>query len=296
MQVAARTGSDVRNFTLEVVRADGRRLIEYGHAVPLLDAAGKVTGSIGVFVDLTDLKKAEERLERTNEELRRVNEEVNQFAFAATHDLQEPVRMIALYSGLLVRSWASHDYAEAERALRCTWESANRMQELLRDLLLYIQVVTRGEPFLEVVDLNVIAESVRNRLTATIAETEAVLTVDPLPKVEGLSFQFLQLFQNLIENAIKYRRAEPPQIRVSVTRSGRFWQFAVADNGMGIEPEYRVSVFGMFKRLHGREIPGTGIGLAICRRVVERLGGRIWVESEMGSGCTFYFTIPGGDL
>lgn len=293
MQVAARTGRDVRNFLLEIERADGVRLIEYGHAAPLINTAGKITGAIGVFLDLTELTEAQREIARANQELRRVNEDLRQFAFAATHDLQEPLRILTLYSTLFARSWAAQDHERTGHAVRQIQESAHRMQELLRDLLEYIQVATRGEENLEPVDLNAVLSAVRLQLAAAIEETSAEIEAGPLPVLAGHPVHFAQLLQNLIGNAIKYRGEEAPRIRITAVKKGEAWEFAVADNGIGIEPEYRSTIFGIFKRLHGRTIPGTGIGLAICQRVVERYGGRIWVESEVGRGSTFHFTLVG---
>ncbi len=165
------------------------------------------------------------------------------------------------------------------------------MQELLADLLMYTQVDDAASET-ESVNLNKVLEKETENLKTAIEETKAVVTHDELPTVRGHEAHFLQIFQNLISNAVKYRAARPPRVHVAARQTEDVWLFSVADNGMGIDPAYHQTIFGVFKRLHGREVPGTGIGLAICQRAVERYGGRIWVESQIDRGSTFYFTLP----
>jgi PAS domain S-box-containing protein len=244
--------------------------------------------------DLIERQSSEQELQRINYELRRSNEDLNQFAFAASHDLQEPLRMITSYSQLLLKGYRGELDGEATLCVDFITEGSQRMRELLADLLAYTQVNNDSEEP-ELVDLNMVFGKEMENLKAAIEETEAVVTQDKLPRVKGREAHFLQLFQNLIGNAIKYRADRPPRIHLGAAKSADDWLFSVADNGIGIEPEYHESIFGVFKRLHGREISGTGIGLAICQRAVERYGGRIWVESQLGHGSTFYFTIPAGN-
>ncbi len=166
------------------------------------------------------------------------------------------------------------------------------MRELLDDLLAYTQVAGSGQELLRPINLNQVLRKVMENCKATIEETGAVVTGDDLPTVSGHEPHFVQLFQNLITNALKYRNDCPPRVHISAQEEHGMWRIAVADNGIGIEPEYHQQIFGMFKRLHGKAISGTGIGLAICQRVVQRYGGRIWVESQVNQGATFYFTLP----
>jgi signal transduction histidine kinase len=233
-----------------------------------------------------------EEAERLNEELQRANDDLKQFAFAASHDLQEPLRMITSYSQLLVKGYRGQLDGEAEVCVDFITKGARQMRTLLADLLSYTEVgAERGEAD-ESIDLNTIFEKVKQNLNWAIEESGAIGTSGSLPTVHGHDARFVQLFQNLIGNAIKYRGEAPPRIHVSAERRNTEWLFAVVDNGIGIDPQYHETIFGVFKRLHGNAIPGTGIGLAICRRVVERYSGRIWVKSQVGHGSTFYFTLP----
>jgi light-regulated signal transduction histidine kinase (bacteriophytochrome) len=237
------------------------------------------------------IAERESELRRTNDELRRSNEDLNQFAFAASHDLQEPLRMITSYSQMLVRSSGEHLDGEASLCVKFITEGTRRMRELLADLLAYTQV-NQDPHEAEFVNLNLVFQKEVEDLKTAIEESRAVVTSDDLPTVRGQEVHFRQLFQNLIGNALKYRSERQARIHVGLSKTAAGWRFSVADNGIGVDPEYHRNIFGVFKRLHGREIPGTGIGLAICQRVVERYGGRIWVESEVDRGCTFYFTLP----
>ncbi len=233
-------------------------------------------------------------LGNSNANLTRSNEALERFAFVASHDLQEPLRMITAYSQLLVKTHPGEFDKEAAMFVGNIVEGTKRMRELLADLLAYTEISAgpEGPAEAEAVDLNLVIENVRQNLKATIDENGAVITSDALPTLAAHKGHFVPLFQNLIGNAIKYRSEHPPRIHISVQKTDGQFRFAVADNGMGIDPEYHEKIFAMFKRLHGKKIPGTGIGLAICQRVVERYGGRIWVESQVGQGATFLFTLP----
>jgi light-regulated signal transduction histidine kinase (bacteriophytochrome) len=228
-----------------------------------------------------------------NEELRRANADLEQFAYSASHDLQEPLRQVALYSQMLQKQYGSKLEEKAIQYLAYCVEGAQRMEMLVRDLLAYSQAGRSEASLAAAIDLNEVIESVRKNLAAAIEETGAVITASPLPKISGDAVPLTQLFQNLVANAIKYRSETVPEIAIRATRDGSFWLFSVRDNGIGIEPEFRRQIFGIFKRLHDRAAyPGTGIGLAICQKIVERYGGRIWVESEPGRGSAFLFTLP----
>jgi PAS domain S-box-containing protein len=235
-------------------------------------------------------------LTRTNEALRRSNEDLNQFAYAASHDLQEPLRMVALYSQIIQKRYAERLDSEAQELFGFVVGGARRMEMLLKDLLTYSQTSSSSEGPAQPVECEAAIQKVMLNLQAAIVQNDARVTWDPLPTVHAHEIRLVQLLQNLIGNAIKYRSADAPLIHVSAERRVGDWLFSVQDNGIGIEPEYSQQVFGIFKRLHGHTYAGTGIGLAICQRIVERYGGRIWVESKPGAGSRFCFTIPPADV
>ncbi len=231
-------------------------------------------------------------LELADAELRRSNEELRRFASVVSHDLQEPLRMVTSYMQLLQRDLGPHLTENQTQYLNFAIDGGRRMSELIQDLLSYSRV-SAVEPQRELVDFNEVIKDVRIHLRTAIAESGASVISSDLPKMTADGSQVRQLFQNLVSNAIKYRSEKPPVIKISAKHVDGDWLFSVADNGLGIDPENRQRIFEMFSRIHDRSVPGTGIGLAICQRVVERLGGRIWVESTPGEGSTFYFTIPG---
>jgi signal transduction histidine kinase len=239
------------------------------------------------------LKESRATLQRANEELRRANADLEQFAYSASHDLQEPLRQIAIYSELLEKRFAPKLDGKGTQYLAYCIEGALRMEMLISGLLAYSQASrASGSPFGEV-SVSEVMDTVVKNLSATIEETGAEIAVAKLPAVRGEAVPLVHLFQNLISNSLKYRGREKPRVRIDAAPEGATWRFSVADNGIGIPREFQVQIFGIFKRLHGRtEYPGTGIGLAICQKIVERCGGRIWVESEPGAGSTFYFTLP----
>jgi PAS domain S-box-containing protein len=280
---------------------DGRKIPIDDSAAPIRDGAGNIIGVVLVFRDVSKRREVELQEKRSSarlaaqaELLARTNADLEQFAYAASHDLQEPLRMITTYSQLLLKGYRGQLEGQAGLCVQNIADGTKRMRDLLADLLSYTQLTTDGQESSEVADLNTVHEKALHNLKAAIEENAAVITCDPLPVVPGREAHFIQLFQNLIGNSIKYRSASPPLIRVAAEKQDGCWRFSVSDNGIGIEPIYQQQIFGVFKRLHGRQIPGTGIGLAICQRVVERGGGRIWVESQPNRGATFYFTLPQG--
>jgi PAS domain S-box-containing protein len=260
----------------------------------LWDEEGNPIRMIGSSTDITERKRTEEKLKLTLADLERSNKELEQFAYVASHDLQEPLRMVSSYTQLLARRYQSQLDADANEFIAFAVDGANRMQRLINDLLAYSRVGTHGKGF-ELTDCTAVLDQALANLKAAIDKSGAVVTHDPLPTVMADNLQLVQLFQNLIGNAIKFHGEEPPRVHVSTEQKGNAWVFSVRDNGIGIEPRYTERIFILFQRLHTREeYPGTGIGLAICKKIAERHGGRIWVESQPGIGSTFYFTIPIG--
>ena len=253
---------------------------------------GQVDGWIAVVADITDTVEAQEQLRDANADLSRANQDLKHFAFAASHDLQEPLRMITAYSQMLSSRFPQQMDREASWFVANIVEGTERMRELLSDLLTYMEVGPRREENAELVDLKRVVENVKQDLRPSLEETGTLISADELPCVRAHAAHLTSLFQNLIANAIKYRANDPPVIHISAELADGQWRVAVADNGIGIAPQYHKQIFEVFKRLHGRQIPGTGVGLAICKRVVERYGGRLWVESSEGQGATFYFTLP----
>jgi PAS domain S-box-containing protein len=261
---------------------------------PLESAEGiLVTAAIR---DITTRKKAEAQLVKNIEELNRSNEELEQFAYLASHDLQEPLRMVASYTQLLSRRYKGKLDSDADDFIAFAVDGANRMQRLIQDLLAYSRVGTAGKDLLEISSELALQQALIN-LRGAIGESGAIVTHDPLPVVLADEMQLTQLFQNLVGNAIKYQGPGAPEIHISaVSGNGKMRRFSVQDNGLGIEPQYFEKIFGMFQRLHKREeFAGTGIGLAICKKIVERHGGTITVESKPGSGSTFFFTLTGSE-
>ncbi len=241
--------------------------------------------------DITPLKQAEANLARTIEALKRSNAELERFAYVASHDLQEPLRMVGSFVQLLAQRYRDKLDADANKFINIAVDSAARMQTLINDLLRFSRVATRGQPFENVDSKNVLVQVLKD-LSVSIQESNAKISIGTLPTVHADPVQLGQVFQNLISNAIKFRRSEIPEIQVDAHRDKEEWIFSVKDNGIGIDPKYFDKIFIIFRRLHSREkYPGTGIGLATCKKIVERHGGRIWVESEPGKGSTFYFSL-----
>ena len=247
---------------------------------------------LSAIVDISDRKRQAAELQHANESLERSNIELQQFAYVASHDLQEPLRMVTGYIQLLEKRLASKLDTEAREFMGFAVDGAQRMQKLIEGILAYSRVGNRGQPF-EPVDSAVALDEALLQLAAPITDTHAEVSAQPLPVVNADRTQLVQLFQNLVGNALKYCVASVPQVRVAAQREGKFWRFSVCDNGIGIEPQYYGRIFGIFQRLHTRrEFPGTGIGLAISKCIVERHGGQIGVEAAPGGGSVFWFTLP----
>ena len=261
-------------------------------AAPLRNPEGEIVGAIEALQDVTARKIAEAKLNQTLTDLKRSNAELEQFAYVASHDLQEPLRMVSGYMQLMKRRYEGKLDSDADEFIGFAVDGANRMQTLINDLLAFSRVGTRGKP-LTPTDCETLLLQTLSNLEVAIDDSGAVITHDSLPTVVADGSQLAQVFQNLIGNAIKFKGEEPPRIHIAAEQKGDEWLFSVADNGIGIEHEFFDRIFVIFQRLHGRdEYTGTGIGLAVCKKIVNRHGGRIRVESEPGQGSTFYFTIP----
>jgi len=246
----------------------------------------------GLEKEIFERKQASEELQRTLSRLYRSNKDLEEFAHIASHDLQEPLRMVSSYTQLLERRYKDQLDSDANDFIGYAADGARRMQTLINDLLAYSRITMQGNEF-ELTNCSDVLDQAASNLTAAIEESGVVLTRDPLPTLAVDASQLLSVFQNLISNAIKFRCDEAPSISVSAVESEDEWVFAVKDNGIGIEAEYAERIFIIFQRLHGKtEYAGTGIGLAICKKIIERHGGRIWMESEPGTGSSFYFTFP----
>ncbi len=265
---------------------DGRWRWVLNRGVPRYGASGDFLGYIGSCIDIHERKEMEE-------DLRRANGDLQQFAYSASHDLQEPIRTAAIYSQLLEKVYGSKLNGKAQTFLGYIIAAARRMEKLVDDLLLYTQASDLEAAPLEAISANKALQQALENLSITVNEAGAQITSDPLPMVNISNVHLLQLFQNLVGNSIKYRENGPVRIHVSARQENAYWLFSVQDNGIGIDPAYKERIFGIFKRLHTNDrYSGTGIGLAICLRIVERYHGRIWVESELGKGATFIFAIP----
>jgi PAS domain S-box-containing protein len=242
--------------------------------------------------DITERKLVAQQLAEKMAELRQSNEALEQFAHIASHDLQEPLRMVASYTQLLAKRYTGRLDADADEFIHFAVDGTQRMKRLIEDLLLYSRAGRGGPAATEVRGEDAVQEAVGN-LRAAIGDSGAQVTCEALPVVSVVELHLVQIFQNLIGNAIKYRGDRVPRIHIAAREGESEWVFSVADNGIGIEPKYFDRVFVIFQRLHGRgEYEGTGIGLAICKRILHQQGGRIWVESEPGVGSTFYFALP----
>lgn len=260
-------------------------------ALTPLDIGGE-TFVVAVAKDMTAEKRAQRSLERKSAELARSNAELQQFAYVASHDLQEPLRMIASYTELLARRYRGQLDAEADEFIEYVLEGASRMRELINDLLVFSRI-GGGERAQEQVDLNEILTDVMYRLQTAIKETGAIVVYEDLPTVFGSRVEYIELFQNLMSNAIKFRGESTLRLEIEARDADGRYAFTVRDNGIGIEHKYADRIFQVFQRLHSKqEYKGTGIGLAICRRVVEKYGGTIRVESAPGEGSAFLFTLP----
>jgi chemotaxis family two-component system sensor kinase Cph1 len=273
-------------------RKSGDEYLAWMNMNAVKDAAGKVTQVIAEFSDITAFKQTQEALARRTEELANSNQELEQFAYVASHDLQEPLRMVASYTQLLARRYKDKLDQDANEFINFAVDGATRMQALIIDLLTMSRIGTHGKP-IESCESSVAFERATSNLRLAIDESGAVVTRDAMPKLTADVSQLTQLFQNLIGNAIKFRGETSPTVHVGAEKKSGEWLFSVRDNGIGIAPDFFDRIFIIFQRLHGKhEYPGTGIGLSVCKKIVDRHGGKIWIESEPGKGTVFYFTLP----
>ena len=281
----------VKDYPLAIRHKSGRITDVLYNASIYRNPQGEIQGVFAAARDITERKAMENEIKQTMEKLQQSNAELEQFAYVASHDLQEPLRMVASYVQLLERRYKGKLDPEADEFIAYAVDGANRMRGLIDDLLTYSRVSRLGKPF-EPTDLESTLDVVLLNLQASITENSAVVTHDKLPVVMADGGQLVQLLQNLIGNAIKFHGKEPPRVHVSARSKEKDYLFSVHDNGIGIAPEYFDRLFKIFQRLHTREeYPGSGIGLAVCKRIVERHGGRIWIESQVGKGSTIYFTL-----
>ena len=288
-----RRGDRVDHFETIRVRKDGMKLNVSLTISPVIGHHGRIVGASKIFRDITERVRQGEALRQANAALKRANDNLEQFIHSASHDLQEPLRTVTVYCELLQRRFSGQLGQAGNEYIRHAMDSATRMERLLEDLRSYLNVSMTESVPLEDASAGAVLKKVLTNLEAAIRENDATISSSALPRVRMHEFQLEQIFQNLIGNAIRYRKIEPPRIDISALRQDHEWLFSVQDIGIGIAPEFRQQVFGLFKRLHrAAAYPGTGMGLAICQRIIERVGGQIWVESELGRGSTFFFTVP----
>ncbi len=274
------------------LRSDGAYRWYRGHAAPMRDATGRLVKWVGVASDIDEHKLLSQRLAERTDALSSSNEDLQRFAFAASHDLQEPLRRIASHSHLLADHNEGRLDNDSQACVRNILDGVDRMQTLIHDLLEFARVTNNGLPVEGHTDANAILRLALDHLHLQLTETGAKVTADPLPVVRANDSLLLQVFQNLISNSLKYAERRP-EIHISAHPAGEQYVFSIKDNGIGIAPEHHERIFGLFQRLQGRDqYAGTGIGLAVVKRIVERHGGRIWVDSEVGRGSTFFFTLP----
>jgi PAS domain S-box-containing protein len=286
-------GERVEHYQTKRKTKDGRILTVSLTVSPVRDASGRIVGASKIARDITARVLQERALREANAALLRSNADLQQFAYSASHDLKEPLRMVSTYVEMLQRKFGGKLGESGDEYIRYTVEGASRMERLLADLLAYTHASTIDQEPTGEIDAEEILERALGNIETAIKDSGASVSHTALPRVQMHEFQLQQVFQNLIANSIRYRSNDAPRIHITATRHGMEWLFSIEDNGIGIDPQYKEQIFGIFKRLHSAaEYPGTGMGLAICERLIQRAGGRIWVESELGRGATFFFTVP----
>lgn len=292
-QVAAGAldGAVMRPQNIEWTRPDSTRVWLRISGAPIR-RGGRVAGAVMILYDISEERRIEDAMLRQSQDLARSNADLEHFAYTTSHDLQEPLRNIAIFSQLLAKRYGGLLDPDADHIISVITSSVERMNALIRDLLAYSRVNNIDAAPMDAVSLNEVLDWATSNLRAKILESHADIEAGDLPVVRGDRVQLVQVFQNLIDNAIKYPGPKTPHIRISAEKLRDDWAVTVKDEGVGIDPHYHQQIFGIFKRLHGRDVPGTGIGLALVQRVVERHGGKIHVESGQGEGAAFIFTLP----
>ena len=286
-----RTFKGTQRVETERLTKKGERIEVEVRISPLRNSRGELLGASSIAHDIGERKRIEREFARWRDELAKSNAELERFAYVASHDLQEPLRMIASYVQLIAQRYRSRLDSDADEFIAYAVDGAHRMKTMIADLLKYSRT-GRGDDF-EMINSRAALDLALANLQYAIGETGAMVTCDEMPRVRGIAPQIAELFQNLIGNALKFHADQPPRIHVSARRLESAWEFSVTDNGIGIAPEYQEKIFEIFRRLHGREkYHGTGIGLTVCRKIVVHHGGRISVESREGRGATFRFTLP----
>ncbi len=291
---AALAGEGFKSVEVNLLHSEKRDSTLLLSTGPLWRDNRELLGCAVTLTDITERKRSEEALARQAQELERSNGDLRQFAYAVSHDLREPIRIVTIYSQLFEKKYKGSLDEQADGFIQHTVEAAQRLEALLDDLLAYTQTAEGPQTVESPVDANVCLANILTMFEAAIAESGATVTSDRLPVLRVNEVHIQQLLQNLIGNGLKYRSEAPPRIHISAERDRGMWKLGVADNGIGIDEQYHKQVFGLFKRLHGSgKYAGSGIGLAICHKIVERYGGRMWIESETGKGSKFFFTLPG---
>jgi PAS domain S-box-containing protein len=285
-------GRTIIGDIIDLVQPGGVNITLTVSSAPIIDVQWQVLGGVMVLQDITSIKEAEKELVQNAKELTRSNAELQQFAYVASHDLQEPLRMVTSYLGLLEKRYGDQLDPKAQEFIDYALQGSERMKQLINGLLEYSRVNSRGVRFAPL-EMGQVINEVMLALKASIDENKAIIVAAQLPTILADRRQMAQLLQNLIGNAIKFHGPQPPRVEISAREDGREWIFSVHDNGIGIDPKYHSRIFEVFQRLHTvSEFPGTGIGLAICKKIVEQHGGRIWVESAEENGSTFFFALP----
>lgn len=285
-------GERVDHYLTRRLTKEGRVLSISLTVSPIRNAEGEIVGASKIARDVTEQLESDRTLRAANELLTRLNSDLEQFVYSASHDLQEPLRMISTSAGMIRRKCGDQLGASGDQYLGYILNGAMRMEQLLRSLRDFLVASASGNDAPDVSATDSLCIALVN-LTPAIQNSGVLITYENLPWVRMHQFQMEQLFQNLIGNAIHYRNKQQPKVHIDAQPLGAMWQFSVTDNGIGIDPQYREHIFGIFKRLYSAgDLTGTGMGLAICQRIVERAGGRIWVQSSLGEGATFFFTVP----
>jgi len=291
LTAAYESSGGLQDITTNFVNREGTR-VPVECSVHPLAIDGERVGSVVAFRNIKERQAMQHQLEWHMEELQRSNQELEQFAYVASHDLQEPLRMVTSFLQLLKRRYESQLDDDADEFINFAVDGAIRMQRLITDMLAYSRVTSKAQPLVPIHSEQALGEALEN-LQFSIEESGAAISHGALPQILGDASQISQLFQNLVSNAIKFRSDRPPSIEIAAEQSGDYWKFRVEDNGIGINKKYMERIFVIFQRLHtADEYTGTGIGLALCKKIVERHGGRIWLESAENEGSTFFFTLP----